>query len=229
MRIGFFGGSFDPPHLGHRALACLAADQLHLERVLLAPVGRQPLKHGDAAPFADRVAMLELAIAGDPRLEVSLADAPMPDGEPNYTVDTLRRLRRELPAGARLYCIMGADSFLTLGKWHDAVGLFAESDLVVGARPGFVLDHAALTLPPGVRVEGLAEDRPGCRGYTVQHPSGRSMLYLLPDLAEEVSATEIRTEHAEVDERLNPAVTGYIRTHGLYRARIANRNQNQGR
>ncbi|WP_164981409.1 nicotinate (nicotinamide) nucleotide adenylyltransferase [Silvibacterium dinghuense] len=217
MRIGFFGGSFDPPHLGHIALARLAADRLGLERVLLAPVGRQPLKHGDVAPFADRVAMLRLAVETDPRLEVSLVDAPMPEGQPNYTVDTLRRLRLELPPASRLYCIIGADSFLTLNKWHDASGLFAESDLVVGARPGFALDEAAWALPSGVTVESKVEDRPECRGYRLRHPQGSAMLYFLPDLAEEVSATEIRLElQARADERVDPAVTAYIREHELY-------------
>ncbi|HEV2278858.1 MAG TPA: adenylyltransferase/cytidyltransferase family protein, partial [Acidobacteriaceae bacterium] len=81
MKIGFFGGSFDPPHRGHIALARLAIERLALDRVLLAPVGVQPLKrHRPQAGFDDRVAMTRLAIKGQPGLEVSLIDAPRTDG-----------------------------------------------------------------------------------------------------------------------------------------------------
>src|SRR5215469_14916173 len=76
-RIAFFGGSFDPPHLGHLAIARAARDALQLDRVLFAPVGAQPLKpKGSTASFEDRLAMTELAIAGERGFEVSLADAP---------------------------------------------------------------------------------------------------------------------------------------------------------
>src|SRR5947209_15565723 len=76
-RVAFFGGSFDPPHLGHLAVASAARDALRLDRVLFAPVGAQPLKPaGSTAAFADRLAMTELAIAGEPGFEISLADAP---------------------------------------------------------------------------------------------------------------------------------------------------------
>src|SRR5215469_4855309 len=84
-RIAFFGGSFDPPHRGHLAIARAALQALHLDRVLFAPVGAQPLKpEGATASFDDRVAMTRLAIAEEPRFEVSLADAPAPSGAPNY-------------------------------------------------------------------------------------------------------------------------------------------------
>ncbi len=90
MRIALFGGSFDPPHRGHVALTRLAINRLHLDRILVAPVGRQPLKHeATSASFEDRMAMAELAFAGEPLTEVSRADAPRPDGRPNYTVDAV--------------------------------------------------------------------------------------------------------------------------------------------
>ena len=101
MRIALFGGSFDPPHLGHLRIAQAAADRLQLDRVLLAPVAVQPLKQGQQPPpagFADRMAMVELLLraAGDPRLEVSSLDGPRPDGRPNYTYETLAQLRASL-------------------------------------------------------------------------------------------------------------------------------------
>ncbi len=103
MNIGFFGGSFDPPHRGHIALARLAMDRLGLDRVLLAPVGVQPLKRDrPQADYSDRVAMTRLAIEGQPGLEVSLIDAPRADHRPNYTIDTLRALRSDAGAERRL-------------------------------------------------------------------------------------------------------------------------------
>ena len=97
MRIGYFGGSFDPPHLGHLAVARAARDRFALDRVLLAPTARQPLKpSGPIASFADRLHMTELLCAGQPGLEASAIDGPQPDNQPNYTVDTLRRLTAQL-------------------------------------------------------------------------------------------------------------------------------------
>ena len=97
MRIGYFGGSFDPPHRGHLAVASAARDAFALDRVLLAPTARQPLKPGGpVASFEDRLRMTELLCAGQPRLEASAIDGPRPNGEPNYTADTLRRLHAQL-------------------------------------------------------------------------------------------------------------------------------------
>src|SRR5271163_3563192 len=103
MRVALFGGSFDPPHHGHIAIATAAADVFDLDSVLFAPVGHQPLKpEGVPASFADRFAMVELACSADPRFSVSDIDAPHNDGAPNYTVDTLGRLRESMPE-ARLF------------------------------------------------------------------------------------------------------------------------------
>jgi len=110
-RVAFFGGSFDPPHLGHLAVARAARAALGLDTVLFAPVGAQPLKPaGSSASFEDRVAMTRLAIDGEPGFELSLADAPKPDGSPNFTIDTLRLLRAQMPVDSRLFLLMGADS-----------------------------------------------------------------------------------------------------------------------
>src|ERR1700734_1006739 len=99
MRVGFFGGSFDPPHLGHLAVARAAAQAFALDTVLLAPTAHQPLKpHGADAPFEDRLAMVRLLCAGQPGLEASELEAPTEAISPNYTIDTLRALRAELHA-----------------------------------------------------------------------------------------------------------------------------------
>ncbi len=102
-RIAFFGGSFDPPHLGHIGVARAAQVALHLDTVLFAPVGVQPLKPlGSTASFEDRVAMTELAIKGLPQFAISFADAPDAGGTPNYTFDTLLRLRQQFPSAKAL-------------------------------------------------------------------------------------------------------------------------------
>src|SRR5438309_1047568 len=104
QRVAFFGGSFDPPHDGHLAIARAARDALRLDLVLFAPVGAQPLKpHGSTAPFADRLAMTELAIASEPAFTVSAIDAPNPAGRPNYTLHSLQQLRSQLAPGAELF------------------------------------------------------------------------------------------------------------------------------
>ena len=97
MRIAFFGGTFDPPHCGHIAIARAAITRLALDQVLVAPVGTQPLKSGvPSSSFEDRLAMVQLAVAGEPGLTASNVDAPLPGGQPNYTFDTLQRLRSQL-------------------------------------------------------------------------------------------------------------------------------------
>src|SRR6185437_9559503 len=150
-RVAYFGGSFDPPHLGHLAIARAARAALRLDVILFAPVGAQPLKiQGSAASFADRVEMTRLAIDGEPGMSLSLADAPIPAGAPNYSVDALTRLRAELPPGCMLFCLMGADSFFTLRLWHRASEVPFIAPLIVASRPGQQLDDLNEALPPSL-------------------------------------------------------------------------------
>ncbi|HXR38718.1 MAG TPA: nicotinate (nicotinamide) nucleotide adenylyltransferase [Terracidiphilus sp.] len=235
-RIAFFGGSFDPPHLGHLAVARAARAALALDTVLFAPVGAQPLKpEGPTASFDDRVAMTRLAIAGEPGLSVSLVDAPKPTATPNYTVDTLLRLRAELPADGVLYCLMGADSFLGLRRWHSAAQIPFVAPLVVASRPGQPLDDLVAALPPGLTMEPApASLHPGpappasaldLRSYLLRNPAGESSpLYLLPGLHVDISASQIRDQiqgasrSSAPEPRLLPiAVLDYIRSRELYR------------
>jgi nicotinate-nucleotide adenylyltransferase len=240
-RVAFFGGSFDPPHLGHLAIARAARQALRLDRVLFAPVGAQPLKPaGSTAPFPDRLAMTEQAIAGEPGFAISLVDAPSAGGSPNYTLDTLRTLRSGMSAGSCLFFLMGADSFRTLRKWHGAAEIPFVASLIVASRPGQELDDLARFLPEGLKVEACPDsvlkaggDLPGStsahgsidlRQYLIRNSAGtRSSFYLLPGLDVEISASEIRAQirsavQAPAASRLVPAaVAEYIRAHGLYR------------
>jgi nicotinate-nucleotide adenylyltransferase len=221
MRIAFFGGTFDPPHCGHIAIARAAIQRLELDQVLVAPVGTQPLKGGSAhSSFADRMAMVRLAVAAEPRLTASDVDAPLPDGQPNYTFDTLQRLRRRLQPSDTLFCLLGADSFLTLNRWHRCSELLLLCDFIVAGRPGFSLRQINSALPDGMMNTG--EHRgPEYTRFSLSGPSGQSSaVFLLPDLDKDISATEIRAALAEGSEQqtlLAPAVADYIRSHGLYR------------
>jgi len=221
MRIAFFGGTFDPPHRGHLAIARAAADRLCLDRVLFAPVGNQPLKHDSSvAGFEDRVAMVELAISDDVRFELSTIDAPRPDGRPNYTIDTIGLLKKSLNAEDHLFCIVGADSFLSLPRWYRASQLIVACDFIVAGRPGFDVQNIWKSVPQGVHLSGEPHQEPGLSTITVANDAGQtSTLYFLPDLHEEISATDVRTallEHLIRSDALPEAVVEYIRAHHLY-------------
>ena len=230
MRIALFGGSFDPPHSGHVGIAMAAADRLRLERVLMAPVGRQPLKQDQTqSPYEDRMAMVQLACANHPPLVASVMDAPRPDGRCNYTYDTLQRLRATLPAGDELFCLVGADSLQTLHHWRRAAEALMLAEWIVAARPGFTLEALETLLPAGVRAS-RPERGEGWLRLRLTGPSTttsatgsaqQGTLWLLPDLHYEVSATDLRAaladESAGIPQRvLDPRVAEYARGHGLY-------------
>jgi nicotinate-nucleotide adenylyltransferase len=234
-RIAFFGGSFDPPHLGHLAVARAARTALQLDAVLFAPVGFQPLKpQGSTAGFEDRLAMVQLAIADESGFELSLADAPKPFDEPNFTADTLAKLRAGLTPDGALFCLMGADSFFALRRWHRSSEIPFIASLIIASRPGQKPEHwisgLREALPPGLSIEpdvGSALPSPGIemRSYLLHGADGRSApLYLLPGLYVDISASQIREQVQEgssgsIDGHglLPDAVFDYIRAHGLYR------------
>jgi nicotinate-nucleotide adenylyltransferase len=229
-RIAFFGGSFDPPHLGHIGVARAAQVALRLDTVLFAPVGIQPLKpFGSTASFEDRVAMTELAVKGLPQFAVSLADAPDPGGTPNYTFDTLLRLRQQFPA-ATLFTLMGADSLLGLRNWYRGEEIPFLAPLIVASRPGQSLEDLTAVLPEGLAITEVApgSEKTGyvpMREFTVRGAAGASApFYLLPELEIEISSSDIRSQvSAALDrlcgghELLQDAVCDYIASHGLYR------------
>jgi nicotinate-nucleotide adenylyltransferase len=201
MRVGFFGGSFDPPHIGHLAVAQAAAGAFALDTVLLAPTAQQPLKpQGAEAPFEDRLAMVRLLCAGEPGLEASELEAPQQTAGPNYTIDTLQRLRAQIQPGDEIFVIVGIDAFLDLERWRDPRGLLAAAQWVVVARPEFSPGHlAAMKLT-------AAE---------------RARVHMLADVQVPVSATEIRRRLAigeDCSEWLPQRVLDYICQHRLYGA-----------
>jgi nicotinate-nucleotide adenylyltransferase len=229
-RVAFFGGSFDPPHRGHVTVARAAQRALGLDAVLFAPVGAQPLKlQGATANFRDRLAMTELAIAGEAGFEVSLADAPIEAGGPNYTLETLERLHAELGPGCTLFFLLGADSFFGLRQWHRAAEIPFAAPLIVASRPGQHLESIAAALPEGLTIEATTEEDTRCNGveiraFLLRNRSGAgAKLYLLPGLDIRISASEIRElfhevgKTAEIRDLLPDAVAAYVRAHQLYR------------
>ena len=237
-RIAFFGGSFDPPHRGHLTIARAAQIALSLDTVLFAPVGAQPLKpDGSTASFQDRVAMTRLAIAGEPNFALSLADAPKPANTtkhaPNYTIDTLLALKQEPPNHATLFCLMGADSFLALRRWHRGAEIPFVAPLIVASRPGENLEDLADALPAGLSLEPCSSSSTAVSAIELRtctlHSAGGATapFHLLPGLYIDISATAIREEvHSEVaripageghHSDLPDAVFDYIAAHNLYR------------
>ena len=211
MRVGLFGGSFDPPHRGHLAVAEAVRNRFALDRVLLAPAAVQPLKpDGAHASFADRLHMVELLCESAHGIEASTIDGPQTGGAPNYTINTLDRLRDELPRDTEIFVIVGADAFLGLRQWKDPAALLKQARWIVVSRPGFDL-HALETLQ--LTPEQLAR------------------IETLSDFENPVSATEIRERFHDHNTASNgvpgqlagwgealvpPKVLEYIRAHHLY-------------
>ena len=140
--LGILGGTFDPPHYGHLALAENGRAQLELDRVLFVPAGQQPLKPDrPTAPAHHRVAMVEAAIADNPVFAVSRVDLDRPG--PHYTVERLALLRQEYPS-VELYFLMGGDSLADFLAWRDPVGIVRQARLAVMHRPGCEPDLTAL-------------------------------------------------------------------------------------
>jgi nicotinate-nucleotide adenylyltransferase len=130
-RVGVFGGTFDPVHVGHLAIALAALESIPLDRVLFVPARRSPLKERDPlASVADRVTMLEGAIVGEPRFRLSRVELER-DGV-SYTVDTLEALRSE----GELFLILGSDALADLARWRAPERIRELATILVAARPG---------------------------------------------------------------------------------------------
>jgi nicotinate-nucleotide adenylyltransferase len=140
MRIGVFGGEFDPPHSGHLTVVRTARDQLELDRVLIVPTGTPPHRPASATSAAARLRMAELAFAGEPKVTVSRMEVDRPG--PSYTVDTLRALAQE----GDLYLILGADQVATLAGWHQPEQVQRLAQLVVAPRDGLEASAHDITM-----------------------------------------------------------------------------------
>ena len=210
--VTVLGGSFDPVHLGHIALADTFTTLLQPDELRVIPA-RPWQKAALLATDAQRIAMLELAFAGSPAKVVIDPQELDRDG-PTYTVETLRALRAELGADASIVFLIGADQLQRLDTWRDWHALFELANLGVAARPGFSLADAAL--PPAV-VQELALRRASPEQLRAT-PCG--LVNVAPSLAVDVSATEIRSALRQGDKAnslLPSVVLDYIQQHHLYK------------
>ena len=195
-RIGILGGTFDPVHIGHLYIANALREALDLDRNVWVPAGRPPHKTGQiVSSDRDRLAMLELALAGSQVDEIDTIDIDR--SGPSYTADTLEILSKRF-APARLFFLMGEDSLRDLPIWHDPERLLRVAELAVAARPGVDAD-----------LETVAR----------QVPTVRGRVHLVPTKEIAISSSEIRrrvAEHQSINGLVPAPVEAYIREHGLY-------------
>jgi len=171
-RIGVFGGTFDPVHVGHLAIALAALESVPLDRVLFVPVRRSPLKDRDPlASTADRVAMLETAIAREPRFALSRAELER-EGV-SYTVDTLEQLRSQ----GELFLILGSDALADLARWRAPDRIRELATIIVAARPGAPEPDAM----HGARTFDAPRLDISSRELRARAARGMSLRYLVPD------------------------------------------------
>jgi nicotinate-nucleotide adenylyltransferase len=248
MNIGLFGGTFDPVHRGHLALARAALEQCKLHHIYFVPANIPPHKQRQPlSPFVHRYAMLALATAEEKAFLPSLLEAPDENAaalrgnvrtsarsgkaapgkileekeeKPNYTIDTVRRLKQSCRSNDKLFLLIGMDAFAEIAKWHQAEALFRECEFVVASRPGYSLADVANALPESLR------PRPEVtRPFHKQAATGDlvlpgAIIHLLADLRQPASATAIRQAAAagkSLGRFVDAPVAEYVRKMGLYK------------
>lgn len=214
--IALLGGSFDPVHRGHVALAALFAGLLQPDQLRILPA-RPWQKSSLRASDSQRVAMLELAFAGQ-AFAVTIDLQEIERGSATYTVETLRGLRAELGAGCSIVFLMGADQLQKLDTWRDWQELFALANLGVAARPGYTLDQDKLPAAVAAALAGRLATPAEVRAT----PHGK--VCLAHGLAIDISATQVRNAlQSGADKDKNPSalvppqVLDYIQQHNLYK------------
>ncbi|HYV21449.1 MAG TPA: nicotinate-nucleotide adenylyltransferase [Candidatus Bathyarchaeia archaeon] len=169
-RVGVFGGTFDPVHVGHLAIANAALDDLALDRVYFVPARRSPLKKdGPVASPEDRLAMLTSATTDEPRFQVSGVELDRKG--PSFTVDTLEALR----SNGDLFLILGSDAYADFERWRDPARIRALATVVLAARPGVP------NAPADVRMLDSPLMDISSRELRARAARGRSLRYLVPE------------------------------------------------
>ncbi len=201
MKIGVFGGTFDPVHLGHLVIAEQCREQAKLDEVWFLPSARPPHKaRPDLTPFERRADMIQLAIAGHAQFRVSDIEKDRPG--PSYTADTLAELRRQRPE-VDWHLILGSDCLPDLAHWHEPLRVVAQAKLAVVARPGWPV-WSAEQLQNSLR---LADDQ-------------RLHLQVVSVPLIEIASRDLRRRVAEgrsVRYMVPAAVAAYIADKGLYK------------
>ncbi|HTM07537.1 MAG TPA: nicotinate-nucleotide adenylyltransferase [Verrucomicrobiae bacterium] len=213
MKIGLFGGTFDPIHWGHLRSAEEVREAFRLERIVFIPTSIQPLKNSAATRAADRLAMARLATADNRAFMVSDAEVKRPGK--SFTIDTLRAFSRRRPKDS-IFFIIGMDAFRDIGRWKDFKELFRLAHFIVTSRPGCRERFGAALLPVAAR-KSFCYDR---ARRLFRHESGTRLYFLkLTDIAISASEIRARVRTGRSVRYLVPAqVERYIKRRGLYRA-----------
>jgi len=236
MNIGLFGGTFDPIHHGHLALARAARERFQLGRIYFVPANVPPHKQRQPlTAYTHRYAMVVLATAGEKTFVPSLLEAqettPIPTaggkgkqaqhGAPgaNYSIDTVRRLKESLKSSDKLFFLIGIDAFAEIAQWREPEALLRECEFIVASRPGYSLADVANALP-----EKLRPARAVSQPFAKQPAKGDLVLtgatvHLLENVHQPVSATAIREAviaKKPLRKFVDPVVEEYIRKEGLY-------------
>jgi nicotinate-nucleotide adenylyltransferase len=223
MNVAIFGGTFDPVHRGHIAVARAAQKTYKLGRIYFVPADIQPLKqHTPTTPYYHRYAMLTLATRDEETFNPSLMEAPGKEVRraPSFTIETVRRFRAQLPKSDRLFFLIGIDSFLTMRNWREPEALLREVEFIVTSRPGFSLADIARALPESMRPKDDVTKPFRHQPATGDLVVGGVTLHLLAGVEENVSATRIRSSLAGgrgVSGFLDDAVAAYIAKMHLYK------------
>ncbi len=225
MNIALYGGSFDPIHSGHIAVARAAAARFHLKQIHFVVTALSPFKVGEKmTPFSHRYAMAALAISGEKNFIPSLLEAPAQDGnspQPNFAIETVRVFKRTLKKTDQLFYIIGVDAFAELQRWRDPEALLAEVQFIVASRPGYSMADLAKALPVAMRPNDAI-----LRASAKQKLQGSIVLpgvtiHLLDGVKEPAASRDVRAairSGKSVDRLLSGAVAEYIKKTGLYRA-----------
>jgi|SRR5579875_591200 len=212
--IAIFGGTFDPVHCGHLAVAEAAVRRFHLRKMFFVPSSHPPHKSPrELAPFGHRYAMVALACASNRRFIPSLSEAPLDSANSRifYSVDTVAGFRRQYPRD-KLYFILGADSFLEIASWKSSATLLDSCDFIVANRPGVRIEALRNALP-----QEMLKKRPRRSANSIALRG--STMHLLTTVASGVSSTDIRRRRrrgASIHGLVPATVEDYIRKQALY-------------
>lgn len=224
MKIGYFGGTFDPVHNGHLALAREVLRACALDQIIFVPTDVPPHKRAaSVTPYIHRYTMVALALAesGERRFAPSLLEQPAAGKRrPRYSLNTVRALRRNLHATDKLFFVVGSDAFSDIAHWHRPVELLRSCEFIVASRPGFPLERVVDALPGPLRPRMLVQRAPRRRASQPTLLLPGVTIHLVESVHHPASATVIRAaigKHQSTWRRMLPrSVAQYIQTMRLY-------------
>jgi nicotinate-nucleotide adenylyltransferase len=213
VNIALFGGTFDPVHSGHiaaarAAQAAFSFDQVHFVSARIPPHKRDR----NVTPFPHRHAMVALACAGNPAFLPSILESRAESqGEPNYSITTVRRMAAQLSPDDRLFFLIGADAFLEIATWKEPAALLDAVDFIIVSRPGFAIARAAGVIPPELQPAAMSD-------HCIQ--LRRRRIHLLTTVEADISSSRIRelaSRRQSLSGLVPDSVEEYIRKLSIYK------------